>query len=619
MRKRSAHLIAYSFFCLITTAQTDRTSFDSTWFENYFSRQTTIRELNDPASYDSLELVKTIAEKQNYYPAICKYHIAKASWHLSKKMTDSAITSFQIAIDIAEKQKLEREGSNAYLGLANLYQFNGNTIDAAKNYLHAASLLKDLGRKRLLIGLYRNLLTIFTRLKQKNGSLNNMLSAVVTSKSNESDLIKIINTKNSEDEGLNFPDQSLVKEVGADIIYVILGGAKFKVQNFETMASYGASRDVQRIPAGTLNAIPDMPRNGSLLMELHGDPKVYFVKDGLLYHVYSPEVLENYGSWDAVFFTPTGSLKNFSKATQQVTAENVNTTFNIKQEFDNLTDSIRLELEKNTLLSNELSKKMAERNIALQNRKVLLLASIAGALVLLLIAFFLYRNLRQRKKIYRQQMSSLEKEKQLQQYHAVTNAKEEERNRISQDLHDDLGAGITRIKFLSENISEQLQNDAEKTELVKLKDSANELVEKMSEIIWAMNEKNNSWEDLVFYLRSYAVEYCNENKLNCKFQVPDQLPQALASGETRRNVFLILKECLHNIVKHANAKNVFIKIHFSPAFEMTIQDDGTGFKMNGHSQKGNGLINIQKRIKNIGGDISIIDHTGTLVSFTAPL
>jgi len=616
MRKRSFYLIAYLFFCFTSSAQT---TFDSSWFENYFTRQSTIRELNDPASYDSLEIIKTIAEKQNYSPAICKYYIAKASWFLSKKMTDSAITSFQIAIDIAEKQKLQREGSNAYLGLANLYQFNGNTIDAAKNYLQAARLLKDLGRKRLLIGLYRNLLTTHTRLKQKNGSLNNMLSAVVTSKSNESDLIKIINTKNSEDEGLNFPDQSLVKEVGADIIYVILGGAKFKIYDPKTLGSYGAIRDVQRIPAGTLASIPDFPRNGSILMEFNGDPKVYLVKGKLLYHIYSPDVLENYGGWDAVFFTPNGSLKDFPKADQQVTAENVNTIFNLKQEFDNLTDSIRFELGRNTTLSNELSKKMAERNLALQNRKVLLLASIAGATVLLLIAFFLYRNLRQRKRIYQQQMNTLEKEKQLQQYHAVTNAKEEERNRISQDLHDDLGAGITRIKFLSENISEQLQNNTDKTELVKLKDSANELVEKMSEIIWAMNEKNNSWEDLVFYLRSYAVEYCNENKLNCKFEVPDQLPQALAGGETRRNVFLILKECLHNIVKHADAKNVFISIRFSPAFEMKIQDDGTGFKLNGHSQKGNGLINIQKRAKNIGGSISVTDHTGTLVSFIAPL
>src|SRR5690349_20289031 len=104
MRKRSALFNAYLFFCLIASAQ-GQSPLDSSWFENYFVRQTTIRELNDPSSYDSLELVKTIAEKQNHYPAICKYHIAKASWYLSKKMTDSAITSFQIAIDIAEKQK----------------------------------------------------------------------------------------------------------------------------------------------------------------------------------------------------------------------------------------------------------------------------------------------------------------------------------------------------------------------------------------------------------------------------------------------------------------------------------------------------------------------------------
>jgi len=198
-------------------------------------------------------------------------------------------------------------------------------------------------------------------------------------------------------------------------------------------------------------------------------------------------------------------------------------------------------------------------------------------------------------------------------------AVEKERTRIATDIHDDLGAGITRIKFLSENISEQLQEQAEKTQLLKLKDSANELVEKMSEIIWAMNEKNDSWEDLVFYLRSYAIEYCNENKLNCQFEIPELLPQTLAGGEVRRNIFLILKECLHNIVKHAKARNVFITIGFHPAFEIKIHDDGHGFEIKELGQKGNGLINIQKRAKNIGGKIIINNHQGTLISFTAPL
>ena len=196
---------------------------------------------------------------------------------------------------------------------------------------------------------------------------------------------------------------------------------------------------------------------------------------------------------------------------------------------------------------------------------------------------------------------------------------EKERTRIATDIHDDLGAGITRIKFLSENISEQLQEHSDKTQLSKLKDSANELVEKMSEIIWAMNEKNDSWEDLVFYLRSYAIEYCNENKLNCRFNIPEELPHTLAGGQIRRNIFLILKECLHNIVKHAKAKNVFITIWFHPAFEMKIQDDGHGFEVKELGQKGNGLINIQKRAKNIGGTIAIANHDGTLISFTAPL
>src|SRR6185503_6271282 len=80
MQKRFLYLTACFFICSTSFAQTNNVSLDSAWFENYFIRQTTIRELDDPRSYDSLEIVRSIAEKQNHSPAICMYHIAKASF-----------------------------------------------------------------------------------------------------------------------------------------------------------------------------------------------------------------------------------------------------------------------------------------------------------------------------------------------------------------------------------------------------------------------------------------------------------------------------------------------------------------------------------------------------------
>jgi len=479
MQKRLLNLAVYFFICNFSFAQQPTVSFtpDSAWFAGYFQRVTTQREYLKPTAYDSLEQVKALAQQTGYQSALSSYHFHKASWFIAKKKSDSAIVNFKTAIAIAEQGKFVAEAATAYLGLGNYYQFNGNTLDAAVNYLQAAKLLKEQGRKRTLIGIYRNLYTVLTRLQQKNEALQNMLSAVLTDKSSESDLVKIINTKTNEDKGLNFPDQSLVKEVGANMIYVIFGNAKFVVKDFGTLGRYGSMRDVQRIPAGSLSLIPDLPKDGSILMEFSGgDPKVYLVKHGLLYHIFSPEVLENYGGWDAVYFLPVGSLSKFPKSNQQVTNENVNTIFNLSQAFDVLTDSIKTALAQNTALSNELSRTVSERNSALQNRKTWLWASATGLIALLLIVILLIRNFRQKQKLNEQSLQNLKAEQYLQHKMEL----EKERTRIARDMHDDLGAGLSTIRFLSEKVKRNSFSDATKTDAEKIVNNSNELQQKMN-------------------------------------------------------------------------------------------------------------------------------------------
>jgi len=596
----------YLFACLwvIASAHAQTNTNDSIWFEDYFTRATDQRELSNYSAFDSLEIVKAYAEKINYQPAVCRYYIEKASWYTRSHEEDSVIVSFKTAIRIAEKNKLNNVGANAYVGLANFYEFNGNTLEAARNYLNATRLLKSQGRKRALIGLYRNLDRIHIRLQQKNDALQNMLSAVINDNSKESDLINIINTKNTEESGLHFTDGSMVKEVGTHTIYVILGDAKFKVKDFKTQSAYGAVRDIQRIPAGTLASIPDMPRTGSLVRENTIDPKVYLVKNNKLYQIQSPEVLDNYGSWDAVFFVPDSSLKDFPKSDTLVTQQNMNTIFNLNQEFDNLSDSIASQLERNTRLSNELSEKVAERNQTLQQRKTLLWVSAIGVASLLLIVFLLARNFRQKQKLNKQSMLT---------------AIEKERTRIATDMHDDLGAGLSRIKFLSETIGiKKQQQHLVEEDLKKINEYSHEMIDKMGEIVWALNEKNDSLSDLLAYTRSYAVDYLSQNGVRCTIQMPETISEHFLSGEFRRNIYLSVKEALHNIVKHAYAKEVQLKIENGNNLVITIHDDGVGISENPRPFS-NGLSNMKKRMMNIGGDFNIARINGTQVQLIAPI
>ena len=197
---------------------------------------------------------------------------------------------------------------------------------------------------------------------------------------------------------------------------------------------------------------------------------------------------------------------------------------------------------------------------------------------------------------------------------------EKERTRIATDMHDDLGAGLSRIKFLSETIGlkKQLQQSVEE-DISSIGSYANEMIGKMGEIVWALNEKNDSLSDLLSYTRSYAVDYLLNNGIQCQVNAPPVFPSFFVSGEFRRNIYLSIKEALHNIVKHAQANKVVFDIAIDKNLVIKIQDDGIGFDINHIRPFSNGLNNMQKRMKDIKGRIDIIQKNGTLIILSVPL
>jgi signal transduction histidine kinase/ligand-binding sensor domain-containing protein len=196
-------------------------------------------------------------------------------------------------------------------------------------------------------------------------------------------------------------------------------------------------------------------------------------------------------------------------------------------------------------------------------------------------------------------------------------AVEQERTRIATDIHDDLGAGLSTLRFLSEKVKRNSFSEATKKDAEKIVINSNELVQKMNELIWAMNEKNDTLEDLLFYARSYAAEYGEENNLEMDICMPEKIPALMLTGELRRNIFLILKESLHNVVKHANAKKVIINFKTDKNLFVSIKDDGKGFEKT--NSGGNGLKNMKKRMESIGGLFEITNTDGVMVKIIVPL
>ena len=129
-----------------------------------------------------------------------------------------------------------------------------------------------------------------------------------------------------------------------------------------------------------------------------------------------------------------------------------------------------------------------------------------------------------------------------------------ERERIASDMHDDLGAGLTSIRLLSEvaNLKAGKDNIA-KSEIEKIVKSTDHLSENLREIIWTMNTRFDRLEDFIIYVRTYSVEFFDNSSITFQFNKPAIIPELKMSGELRRNLFLCIKESLNNIVKHSGA------------------------------------------------------------------
>lgn len=198
-------------------------------------------------------------------------------------------------------------------------------------------------------------------------------------------------------------------------------------------------------------------------------------------------------------------------------------------------------------------------------------------------------------------------------------AVEQERSRISAELHDDIGGGLTAIRLMSEMVKESSQDEKNKVYIGKISASSNELVQKMNEIVWALNLNHDNLQSLVSYTREFAVSYLDDFDIDAVVQIPEHIPNVPVAGSNRRDVFLLVKETLNNIVKHAQAKHVWIEFRIGDVLCMLIRDDGRGFDPRHVRAGANGLTNMQKRVKKLKGKMDIRRDGGTVVQFDIPI
>lgn len=201
---------------------------------------------------------------------------------------------------------------------------------------------------------------------------------------------------------------------------------------------------------------------------------------------------------------------------------------------------------------------------------------------------------------------------------AVYKAQQEERQRISTDMHDELGAGMTAIRLMSE-IARNKMKESTPVEIEKISHSADDVLNKMNAIIWSMNSGNDTLDNLVSYIRSYAIEYFDSTPIACKVHVPEQMAEKELAGDKRRNIFLSVKETLNNILKHSGGTEAIIEITTGTSLHIRISDNGKGIDLDNLRQFGNGLKNMARRMEGIGGTYRIENQGGTVTTLDLPL
>lgn len=194
-----------------------------------------------------------------------------------------------------------------------------------------------------------------------------------------------------------------------------------------------------------------------------------------------------------------------------------------------------------------------------------------------------------------------------------------ERLRISRELHDEVGATLSGVALYSEIAKQKMeQNNPAGTReyLQHISDNSKEMVEKMSDIVWSLSPENDSYEQIVKKIKSYAFNLCVSKGIHLHLNIAEEICNEYPVTQVKKNLYLFMKEAVNNAIKYADAKNIYLSLHKKGnKIIAEIKDDGKGFDT-ALPGVGNGLISMKERADILQGDFTIesVKEKGTTIS-----
>lgn len=191
---------------------------------------------------------------------------------------------------------------------------------------------------------------------------------------------------------------------------------------------------------------------------------------------------------------------------------------------------------------------------------------------------------------------------------------EKERERISHDMHDDLGAGISALKLQAEFLKQRAEDDDLKTDIDEILKTSEEMNISMREMLWSLNPGNDTIGSFVEYAKIYADNFLKKTKILLFTEEENVVWETVITTEQRRNLFLCLKEALNNAYKHSKSNQLKLSfIQKDKEFMMKISDNGIG--INREKPEGNGLRNMKRRMQEQKGHCKVTTENGTHLLF----
>lgn len=182
------------------------------------------------------------------------------------------------------------------------------------------------------------------------------------------------------------------------------------------------------------------------------------------------------------------------------------------------------------------------------------------------------------------------------------------RDNIASDLHDDIGSTLNSISIYSEVAKQQAGKQIPALDLIG--SNSRQIIENMSDIVWAINPQNDSFEKIITRMRSFAYQLLKAKKIEFTFEADEKLNSISLPMQVRKNFYLVFKEAITNLVKYSGATRVSISLHEkNKTILLQIKDNGTGIKISPETQ-GNGLLNMKRRAEEINAAINIESATG---------